>query len=151
VDTGDRIRVGANGRAVEELASGETRDITIGRRRPPYHDHAGNCVMCGAWDETRSTDGWCSACANAYMDERKRYMDRQKERTRQAGIEFWAARGIRPGDRVYTYAVDMLTGGLLGSMRIEGIARVNGRVGAYVSSPQFRGYLSPHGWRKVEG
>lgn len=75
---------------------------------------------------------------NEHVQMRRKAERAWKAHCKQVGRDYWAARGIRVGQKVYAFAANMLFGG----MRVEGIAKV-GANGAYVASSYQRGQLDP--------
>ena len=84
----------------------------------------------------------CVDCWNHHVAARR---DADKIRItegREAGRAYWAARGVRLGDTVYSTGV-----GIFGPFTVEGTAKA-GRVDAYVTSAKARGkQLDPRYWR----
>ena len=105
---------------------------------------AGICTRCGAFGETRDTAGQCSDCHNAGYYEWQARRKAQNERTKIEARAWWAARGIKPGDRVR-----IVSHGWCGAVVVQGIAKV-GASGAYVVSSYQPGHLAPEGWRKCD-
>jgi hypothetical protein len=102
----------------------------------------GHCPKCGKFSPApygRDTAGQCEDCHRAgyyaYKAKRREWLEAQK----QAGREYWKARGIAVGDTVTSFARSMLG---IGGMTVTGRACV-GAVGAYVRSKYQPGYLQP--------
>lgn len=105
----------------------------------------GQCTACHAEAQDRNTVGWCNDCHNrAYYARRERERQAQAAR-REEGRLWWAARGVKPGDRL-TRRLHSILGPLYGT-RITGVAKV-GASGPYIYNAQY-GQLDPEGWQKV--
>jgi hypothetical protein len=102
----------------------------------------GPCTSCGTYAEYRNTAGQCTECHNRQYHEHQARRKAANVAAREQGRQWWAQRGIVPGDRV-----QIVSHGILGAMVVTGTAKV-GSVGAYVHSPYQPGYLSPGGWTK---
>lgn len=108
----------------------------------------GDCTRCGQDSpDGRNTAGQCNACHNAQYYERKAQAKIELESQKAKGREYWAARGIKVGDTVQTFAPSMLG---FGGVTVIGTAKV-GIVGAYVSAPKFQaGKLAPAYFHKAQ-
>ena len=74
----------------------------------------GVCTTCGADSpDGRNSAGHCTACHNAQYHARKAREAARLAETKVKAAEYWAARGIKVGEKLQTIARDMLTGGLL--------------------------------------
>lgn len=110
-----------------------------------------DCKHPGATSEVRLTDGstvnCCCECWNASVYARRAAQKADNAVAAAEGAAWWAARGIKVGDKVTRVAVSML-GPMFGSMRVVGKAKA-GRNGAYVTCGAQRGQLAPEGWEKA--
>lgn len=86
---------------------------------------------------------YCIPCRKIYVEPivAKEEAEYQKkiEAKKEEGRKYWEKRGIKVGQKVYSFAPSMLG---FGGIKVEGIAKV-GKVGAYVQSKFQKGYLSP--------
>jgi len=84
----------------------------------------------------------CVNCWNAYRAAFRAERKVENAAAREAGRVYWAGRGLKPGDTIYTIGANFF-----GPVVIKGIAKV-GWVGAYVSCPRHYGrkMLKPEYW-----
>ena len=107
----------------------------------------GDCVTCGAPSPMgRNTAGQCHHCHNKANAELRAARKADIERRAQEGREFWAAKGIKVGQKVKWFANSTLGPG--GSWYF-GTAKT-GKAGAYVYVKGLGYHASPQGWVAVE-
>ncbi len=106
----------------------------------------GLCTRCGHFEEYRNTAGQCGDCHNAGYYEWQARRKVQLADAAASGRAYWAAIGVKPGDRVERKTVG---GSIFGchEVTLHGMAKV-GAAGAYVHTYRDAAMYSPEGWRK---
>lgn len=129
------------------------------RNRPTVDTEIHTCRTCGAAAHTSMLIGderqhYCAEHAVAAFTAAKNAHNVAMAQWHQdnvaRGAAYWQSRGIAVGDEMQAHAVDMLTGGLLGSATYRGIACISKRVGAYVRCKTYPGMLDPDFWQPVK-
>ena len=125
----------------------------------------GPCVTCLAAESvnvlishgTLKEGPYCNPCfdaryragAAAWQAERHA----QLAALRARGMAYWQSRGIKVGQPMQYACPDMLTGGMLGVLKVRGVAKVgNSKTGAYVSAKPYgkAQKFAPDGWSPIQ-